>query len=298
MLPKSVLIVDDENIVLEVLSRSLTKDGFAIQTASTGEEAIRNIQQTRPDVIISDVMMSEMDGFEFCHRVRERLDCQLIPFIFLTCRDNISDKLGGLEMGADYYLTKPVDVSELSGIVQRAIRRNELVFRLSDIDPLTGIYNRRHFDKRIQEEFQRSKRYNSDLTVAMVDIDHFKNVNDEYGHLAGDFILQSLAKFIKNQLRESDVFCRFGGEEFMILMTETPVKNGLPVMERIKNDLAETIHHFPLDDVDLRITISAGINMVENQTKSVQELLENVDKALYISKNSGRNRVTLYQQNN
>lgn len=160
---------------------------------------------------------------------------------------------------------------------------------MSVTDPLTGLYNRRHFENTIEREFLRAQRYKSDLSIALFDIDFFKKINDTYGHLCGDYILKELAYLTLENFRKTDMVFRYGGEEFVIILTETPMEKALIPLERLR----KTIEDYPFfyDENNIKITISIGVESFNEKTLTPENILNNADKALYIAKNEGRNHI-------
>ncbi|MBR6099274.1 GGDEF domain-containing protein [bacterium] len=160
---------------------------------------------------------------------------------------------------------------------------------LSLTDALTGLYNRRHFDNTVEREFLRSKRYGGDLTIAIIDIDFFKKVNDNYGHLCGDYILKEVAYLIMDNFRKTDIVFRYGGEEFVVILTETSLEQSKIPLERLRHTIEN--YNFVFENTSLKVTISTGV--ASNSAETVNEFLNNADKALYEAKNSGRNRIII-----
>jgi diguanylate cyclase (GGDEF)-like protein len=286
-----ILIVDDEPNMAQIIEYNLRKAGYDTSTAHSGTEALESIKARRPDLIISDIMMPEMDGHELCRRVRESPSTSSIPFFFLTAKGQLSDRIEGLRTGADDYITKPFEIEELIARVGARLERTKVLRQLAITDGLTGIYNRRYFEERLAEELRRAERFLHPLSVVLIDIDHFKRVNDTYGHLAGDQVLSALARFLQNNIREVDILARYGGEEMAIIMPETRPEDAMSITKRIANKLRETVFRIDEDGVEITITFSAGVASFPQHGMNAREIVAQVDEAQYRAKRAGRDRI-------
>jgi diguanylate cyclase (GGDEF)-like protein len=291
----SVLVLDDDRSIVKLVTYHLKHFGYRVHQTNRASEALEVLENFHPDLIIADIVMPEMDGLEFCREVRSKPDYTLMPFIFMTGRDTLDRKIRALESGGDFYITKPFSSRELNAVVARAIERQELHRATSEFDSLTAVHNRGYFDRQIQIEIGRIRRYEQILSLVIFDIDHFKNFNDSYGHQAGDFILKSLAQMIKGKLRDADVICRYGGEEFVILMPFTTKYESFVVIERIRQLVEITKFNFMKGSLELNVTISAGIAESPKDAQTGYDLVQRADFALYRAKEGGRNQVILYK---
>jgi diguanylate cyclase (GGDEF)-like protein len=312
-----IMIVDDNPTNMAVMVDYLTHQDFEVMVAEDGESALELLKYNRPELILLDVMMPRMDGFETCLLLKAGAATRDIPVIFMTSLTDTADKVKGFEVGAVDYITKPIQHEELLARVNTHIalrnlqrrleeknaqleaeiaERKELqqtLERLAVTDSLTGTFNRRHFFDLAGQEIARSQRYKRPLSVIMFDIDHFKRVNDRYGHLVGDQILCSIAGRVQGELRINDVLGRYGGEEFAILLPETCQPDAFHVAERLRESVAD--RPFQIDRGELRITISLGVTCVDDRPElSVERLLDEADKALYRAKRGGRDRSEVY----
>lgn len=290
---KTILVVDDDADSLRITNLTLTKAGYKVLSYMSGEEALAALKTERPDLLIFDVMLPGMSGYDLCREVRKDKAFTFTPVIYVTTKGQIDDKVYGLKTGADDYLTKPYEPEELVARVGAHIGRIELMKELSIKDGLTRAYNHRYFQERLTTELGRAKRYGRALSVALTDIDHFKRFNDQWGHQVGDIVLRRLVDTLQQQVRNVDVVCRYGGEEFVVIMPETPSGKALEVMNRIREHLARTAFKIEGHEEDFRITISVGIASFPGDSQVKDELISKADKALYTAKKKGRNLVCI-----
>lgn len=300
----TVLLIDDDAGIRAAAREYLAEDGLftTFHEAGNGLEGFKILANRAADLdlVLCDLEMPEFDGLKFLQMRATRADFAGVPVIFLTSRGDVSYRVKGLEMGASDYLAKPVSREELRlrARNQLQIRRLEVALRravaelgrLSRTDALTGLPNRRHFVDALEREFERSTRYGGSLGLLVIDIDHFKRVNDTWGHLAGDKVLRDVAGILAYNLRQSDIAARFGGEEFAVLLPETDLEGAVLVAERYRLEIAA--RQFKIDGAGLQITVSIGAAALpRTQAADATELLRRADAALYKAKESGRNRV-------
>ncbi|MGE3818770.1 MAG: diguanylate cyclase [Isosphaeraceae bacterium] len=306
----NVLIADDDRVATLRLRRVLEKLGHKVTVAVDGREAWLKISGQRPQVLISDWMMPSMDGPELCRRVRAIQEGPYVYVILLTSRDTREDRVNGLESGADDFLVKPVDPSELVArlsvakriltmlqeLEEQSIRLQEMYALLQRqnaqlaeqaiTDGLTGLVNHRHFQASLAEACSLCRREKVPVTLVMLDVDHFKSYNDSYGHPAGDEVLRRVAGLLWSSVRQHDVVARYGGEEFAVLLLGADESKGRLSAERILRTIEG--HPWPLRPV----TVSVGVSTFDPTTQTPESLVEAADRALYESKRNGRNRVT------
>ena len=298
-----ILIADDEETVLQLLDSLLTKWGFETVLCGNGKDAWEIIQQEdAPDILLLDWIMPDMNGVELCRKVRE-LKKEPSPYIMiLTAKDKKEDIIEGIESGADNYITKPFFPHELKVRIQAGQRMVELqqeLLRTRDQlqieathDSLTGILNRRAIFESLETEIGRSHRSGKTLSIVMIDIDHFKQVNDTYGHQAGDQVLRLVTEKIKKDIRPYDSIGRYGGEEFMMILPECHVDMAFKTVDRIRIDVENLYLDTPQGK--LSVTISAGIRQIPiGELRDSDTAVKAADKALYRAKNNGRNRVEI-----
>ncbi len=295
-----VLIVEDNNDIREMVSLMVGSMGYRTYTASTGKEGLIQLRAQVPDIVLLDLMMPEMDGFEFCRVIQADPTLPTPHIIITSAKDALEDKVKGLELGAADYLTKPFNLTELKARIkagERIVRyqkmlkeQQALLEQLAREDKLTGLCNRRHFEERAQEECLRAQRYHHSLSFLLGDLDHFKQINDRYGHAYGDTVLKQVGQTLLLHCRTSDVVARYGGEEFACLLFETDSEDAERVADRLCAAVRELSFTHPSGP--FRVTISFGVASLSNQqTQNLAELLEEADKALYSAKHKGRNRV-------
>jgi diguanylate cyclase (GGDEF)-like protein len=293
----TILIADDSMVVRAVLRRQLEADGHTVVEAVDGEEAIAACREYRPDVILLDVEMPVLDGHATLARLKSDPALKDIPVVFLTGRVDTADVVTGLRLGAHDYLRKPFEANELVARVSAALRtkalqdelraRNAELDRVSRIDMLTGIYNRRHLDEHMRRAISSARRHGRTVGVLLVDIDHFKDVNDHHGHLAGDAVLKEVAARLQGAMRTEDALGRWGGEEFIGVLTDTPAESIGILAERMREVIEET--PFVLDDgSQIPVTVSIGHT---SGTEDTEILVHRADDALYVAKEAGRNQV-------
>ncbi len=287
----TILVVDDEMPIRHLMS--LLLKGFGtIEMAGSGKEALEKVNTLNPDLIILDVQMPEMNGYEVCQTIKGNDKTSSIPIVFLTANSSNEDEEYGLEIGATDFIRKPISPRIVSARVsnilnlQQATRKLELV---ASTDPLTGAFNRRHLDLVGINELSRSKRYKSTFTILMLDIDHFKEVNDNYGHDIGDEALIETVAVIKKNIRGEDLLFRLGGEEFAVMLPETPKLAAFDTAERIRIAISRIVIQTPI--APLCFTISIGIAENSQEDDNIDVILKRADESLYQAKSSGRNRV-------
>ena len=303
-----ILLVEDSKSQAETAKDFLEKNGYEVMLAESGKAAIKAVKTSAVDIILLDLELPDMSGNEVCRWLKLNEDTKGIPIIMLTVKNDVKDKVAGLEAGADDYLPKPYNKVELNARIFACLRTKalqdelkqknrqleELLKRLEIMaitDSLTGLYNRRHLETILKEEFKRTFRYKTPLTCMMIDIDHFKTVNDAFGHHAGDAVLKETAKIITENAREIDTVARWGGEEFIIIFPQTKKEEALQAASRILRIISE--YNFP-DIPGERITVSIGITSIPNPSLSIdteEKLIQTADCALYEAKRKGRNRI-------
>ncbi len=290
-----VLLVNDDPAMLRILSKWLEKAGYQVRTASDGREALDAIELECPDFLVTDWEMPRLDGIELCRQVREMLLPHYVYIIFLTVRTGAAEMIAGLENGADDFLTKPVTEGELLARMRSSSRVLELERRLSVMahtDSLTGLLTQRSFYEALEKEWHRAKRFHLSLSCVMMDLDFFKQINDVYGHPAGDSVLKFVAELLVDNCRASDTVCRYGGEEFCVLLPETSESEAAVWAERGRSRLAALC--IPAGLRELHITGSFGVAQCRDDTQTCEELVDLADQALLCAKRIGRDRTVCY----
>jgi len=300
-----VLVAEDDAVTTLVTRRFLQKAGYRVTTVENGQRALELLAERFYPIVLTDWEMPELDGPELCRRIRKTEHAGYVYTILLTARTSRDHILAGLEAGADDYVTKPVDEAELIARLKTAHRIIELEQRLraareqavqlSITDALTGVYNRRHFMVEFPRELERARRFSTPVSIVMCDVDHFKKINDEHGHQAGDDVLREVGQVLKSTVRPNvDWVARYGGEEFAVVLPGADHKGALIVAERLRSTLAA--RDIAIPGASLRATASFGVASDRptwpREGATADELLSYADLCLYASKRAGRNCVT------
>lgn len=296
----TIAIVDDDAAIRRLVRLFLRRAGYETLEYTTGDEAREALQRESWDLAILDRRLPDMDGVVLAHELKSSAAHRARYIIMLTGEDEQEDKIEGLELGADDYITKPFQSPELLARIRAGKRivdlqkelmeKNRRLELLSITDGLTKLHNHRYLQDELARAFEESQRYQRPLSLAMIDLDFFKKVNDTYGHAAGDDVLKRAAELFRSSVRSTDLVGRYGGEEFAVMMPETTLQDGMSFAEKIRH-LIETT---PLDTQagPLNATVSIGVASVpHSRIHSAKELIVAADRALYRAKKSGRNQV-------
>ena len=286
-----ILLVEDDSQLINILGLMFERKGYNFEIAHNGLEAMESLERRMPDLIVSDIMMPKMDGLQFRKKILQVKDYSLIPFVFLTAKNKKEEKLQGLRLRVDDYITKPFEIDEFLARLDSIIERQNLLKDLILFDPLTNLYNRRSLENRLKYELKRVKRYKQFLSLLIFDLDHFKTVNDTYGHIAGDDVLKGVAELLHTSLRDVDFAARYGGEEFVLVMPDTDKSQARLVGDRLRKDIEQA----GFGDHHIRVTVSGGIATAPTDSSRVRFLINKADKALYRAKLNGRNRIEVYE---
>ncbi len=297
MTSATVMIADDSPVIRAVVRAGLEAEGYEVLETGDGTAALEQCQRRPPDAILLDIIMPGLDGYEVLAQLKANPELSHIPVVFLTGRTSMDDVVAGLRAGAHDYLRKPFEPEELLARVGSAIHvkqlqdqlreRNAALDRVSRTDALTGLFNRRHLDEELAIRCGYARRYQEPLSVLLLDIDHFKVVNDTHGHPAGDVVLSEFAHRLANKLRMGDTAGRWGGEEFLVILPHTDLSGAIEVAERIR--AAAAAAPFIAGTTQITVTVSGGC--CSGQGESPEELLHSVDLALYQAKDAGRNQI-------
>ncbi len=307
---RTILVVDDVPVNIQLLTTYLSSVGYNVISAQDGEDALRKLRSENPDLVLLDVMMPKMNGFQVCEQIKSDENTSFVPVIMVTALNELEDKIRGMEAGADDFISKPFNKLELLARVKSLLRikflneelkekvnqlemAKEKLRQLAITDGLTGLYNYRYFREQLQHELDRARRHDLNISLIMLDIDFFKHYNDTHGHPAGDVVLRTIGSLLRENIRKIDVAARYGGEEFAVILVETDKASARVAAEKIRR-IAETYpflyaEHQP----EGRLTVSMGVATFPEDGDDFESLVSTADKRLYKAKQSGRNRVVL-----
>jgi len=292
---KTILVIDDSELIQRLVASRLSDLGVQIVEALDGRTGLELAERLQPHLVLLDIGMPEMDGFEVCAKLKLDPATVDIPVIFITGLDTSVDKVRGFDLGAIDYITKPFDPAELRARVRSALKLKSLMDMLSSqakLDGMTGLHNRRYFDERLAQEIAAGQRYKKPVGLLLLDIDEFKQINDRNGHPLGDKVIVRFAELIHSACRAADIPCRYGGDEFALILPESDKAQS----EKLADRLHEIIHgDVELQSlIDARITPSIGVACaLPDSDTDASGLLLKADSALYDSKKAGRDRVTM-----
>ena len=295
--PTRVLVVDDSAIVRRIIVGYLRAAGHEVGEAQNGEEALAQLGTDRFDVVLTDLQMPVLDGFGLLDGIRSR--SLGMEVIILTGSEDLESAVRALRSGAHDFLRKPPSGAlEVVLTVERAAEKKRLretnlrlmreLDALSRRDALTGVFNRRVFDETLLAETTRSRRYLLALSLVLLDLDHFKAINDGHGHPAGDAVLKLFAGIARAQTRDGDTLCRYGGEEFTVLLAHTPLEGAMDVARRLVASTNKA--PFIVGEASVPVTVSAGVATLHPSDENGQAMLAAADAALYEAKRAGRNQ--------
>lgn len=293
---RKILIVEDDPVILQLLQDSLNAHGYESAKASGADEAMRVIETFQPAIVLTDHDMPGISGLEMLRQLRSQLN--YVSVMFISARDDMSVITQALRSGADDFIRKPFRMEELMARIEACLRTHDLHRelmvanqKLQDIvehDHLTGLYNMRSMYDRIDAEIKRSTRYRRQMAVLMIDMDHFKKVNDNHDHLFGSFVLKEMGQIIKQAVRGSDFAARYGGDEFLIVLTETDIEGTKTLANRIRERVEA--HTFVDGTSKINLTVSIGISILNlAKPEDARSMVRQADHALYRAKNLGRN---------
>ncbi len=305
-----ILVVDDVTANLKLLRTHLSGQGYEVVSAQSGREALEAVNRELPDLVLLDVVMPDMDGFEVCRRLKASTATDFVPVIMVTALDEVEYKVRGMEAGADDFVTKPFNKVELLVRVKSLLRIKELhdqlerkireleeaqtqLREMAITDGLTGLYNYRYFKEQLIHEVDRAARHNESFSLIMLDIDHFKHYNDTHGHLAGDKVLKELARLLRDNVRKIDVAARYGGEEFALILVQTPHQASGVVARKLQTLVQEFPFAYGEQQPEGRLTISMGVSTYPEDGATAEQLIAVADRRLYRAKAEGRNRVVM-----
>ncbi len=299
-----ILVVDDDVDNLKLVAAALRHEGYRTESAESGEEALAKLKTIRPDLILLDINMPGISGLETLRHLRRRE--VYVAVIFVTARSDSEDVILGLDSGANDYVCKPYDPYVLLARVRAQLRIKDLNDQLAaanrklqelvDIDDLTGLFNMRSMYERLDKELYRARRYGRGVCAVMMDMDDFKSVNDTNDHLFGSYVLAEVGRMIGETIREVDFAARYGGDEFLIILTETSEDGAKAFAERIRRKIESRL--FSKDEASMRLTASLGISGAFGSEETIdgRSLVRQADNALYEAKHAGKNRACTFSK--
>jgi diguanylate cyclase (GGDEF)-like protein len=304
-----ILVVEDSMSQAEAVKGFLERSGYEVLHVEDGKSAIREAVSGEVDLILLDLLLPDMSGVEVCRWLKLNRATRMIPILMLTSKGEVEDRVSGLEAGAEDYLSKPYSEMELNARIFALLRTKALQDELSETnarlqelladvemlartDPLTKLYNRRHIQEYVDREIKAAWRYGSPLSLLMIDIDRFKEINDHYGHRSGDSVLEEISNIIRENVREVDTVGRWGGEEFVVVLPRCTKQDAELLANRILHGVARNEFNAT---PDVKVTVSIGVAGIPDQAAETSDsLLDAADRAMYMAKKEGRNKVHSY----
>ncbi len=286
-----VLIVEEQFAVANYYQMVLKMAGMDAQIASKSGSVLEQVREFHPDLILMDTFMEEMNTADLARVIRQIDDFVSIPIIFLSSEDDFSKRIEALDLGGEDFLIKPIKAAHLKAVVRSRLERSRVLRSYMVRDSLTNLLNHTSFRNVLAQEVNRSRRQNSILSLAMLDIDHFKMVNDSYGHAVGDSVLKGLSRLLKQRLRNYDIVGRYGGDELVTLLLDCDEQQACKIMDEIRRHFSE-IEFYPDDSAPLYLTFSCGVSTFP-KSQTAEALSDAADRALYIAKKKGRNQVSI-----
>jgi len=288
--PAKVLVIDDSKTISEFLNKTLTKAGMVVHVERTPEEGLNIIQSFNPDLILMDMYMPVCNGEDLCRIIRQYESFTTIPIVFLSSETDVQKQLEAMKIGADDFLTKGIDSGHLITSITTRIKRHRILNSFMIRDSLTGLLNHTASKKQLDSMLAKAQKLHIPLCFAMIDIDHFKKVNDTYGHPTGDKVIKSLSRLLQKRLRRTDSVGRYGGEEFAVVLWDTDAINAKKIIDEIREHFSQIEHVY--EDKTFCTTFSSGVAEFPN-FKDTTSISNAADKALYVSKRNGRNQVSI-----
>jgi two-component system cell cycle response regulator len=290
-----VLVVDDDPLSARIAENVLLSAGLAATACTDAQESLRLMRERVPDLVLLDVEMPKLDGFEVCAQMRKDSSLHLVPVVFVTQHGEVEKRVRGLSVGGSDYVQKPFEPQELVARIRAHLSNAGKYRELAIRDGLTGCYNSDYFKARIEQEMARARRYKSRLVLGLLDVDGLKRVNDAYGHRAGDAVLSKLSSILAGALRSSDVLARYAGDEFAFLLLEASIADSMAACNRLRESIARTAFELPeTASGKLKVTTTVSIGLAAYRDgDSVHDFLLRADGVLFEAKEQGRNRVLM-----
>ncbi|MGV8833800.1 MAG: diguanylate cyclase [Devosia sp.] len=288
--PYRIVVVEDDEIAAQTYALTLEEAGMKTTVVTNAVDACDVINRSMPDLVVMDMNMPTADGLEIASVLRLSRRNLSLPIIFLSSERDVVRQRAARKIGGDDFITKPVDLANLASLIGIRAERARALRQVMDRDSLTGLLNHARFKDRVADELSRSSRSGSTFSLCLLDLDHFKSVNDTQGHLSGDRVLRTLAQALQGALRQTDIIARYGGEEFAVLLLGTDAARARIVMDKVRTSFEKL--RFDGPNGSFTVTLSVGVSC-EEIGSNVEKLIGRADEALYIAKNTGRNRVVV-----
>lgn len=289
-----VLVIDDDVDFVTYVKEVLENHDYPVSIALTAERGLKLFYEWKPSLILLDIVLPDQSGMYVLNQIVDKAKQQHIPIIMVSGNVSVENQVNAYRSGAMDFLAKPFDVDLLTALIDNRFKMKEDWERSIIIDELTGAYNRKHFNQMMRQQIEDFKRSNEGFSLAMIDLDYFKHVNDTYGHLKGDEVLQAFVAAAQQSIRTKDILCRYGGEEFAIILPQTNANQAAYWIERLRvkfNDIK-----FKSNDINFHVTFSSGVTVISQQNSHPATLVEEADQALYCGKRAGRNQTVIYSK--
>lgn len=289
-----VLLVDNDIATLKLLDRALTIEGYKIYVCDNPLQTMDMIDEVMPDIILMDIMMPELEGYEILEKLKLDSKYLDIHIIILSFIDNLKSRGEAIKLIVDDYISKPFIINDVVNRVEKLMRTSSKYREKLLKDSLTDAYSRYYFNLRMVEELERYRRYGPIFTIVFIDMDNYNYINERHGHQVGDRVLGEFVDYVIKNIRKCDSIFRYGGEEFILLLPETTEENAYILMERLRFGFSSRA--ISIGDTSLYVTFSAGIKQVNGQTESIEQITDNAAKAMYYAKKSGKNQVYIHNE--
>ncbi|WP_338751514.1 diguanylate cyclase [Bacillus sp. FJAT-52991] len=287
-----ILVIDDDIAFMTFMKDLLEKEGYAVIIAHNGQRGLELIYEIKPAVVFLDIMLPDINGFTILEDIVNKVKKERMIVAMISENDSRANQIRAYDMGALDFIAKPIDQEILLSYISNRLMYKKALERSIIMDELTQLYNRKYMNTSLQQLIQQFERKEEPFVVAIVDLDYFKKVNDTYGHLVGDEVLQSFAALVKKVTHEQDISCRYGGEEFVLLLPNSTTDDASHVLEQLREAMAQKL--FSAKGEEFQVTFSAGIAQATKENLHPEKLLEEADQALYFAKQSGRNRTITF----
>lgn len=288
-----ILLVDGDVDFVRLTKNIIEKQGFSVIVSPNGKRVLEMIYDFRPSLILLDIHLPDINGFKVLEQIRDKAKKTFTPIAIMSSDNSKENIIRSYQLGAVDFIEKPVDKDILIAKIKNRLAYKQEVGKSIIIDELTGTYNRTYMNTQLEHFIYQFKRSEIPFTVVLIDLDHFKKVNDRYGHITGDYVLRQFAAIVKSLKREGDILCRYGGEEFVLLLQDTLIEGAIKMVNRMRITFSKKI--FTVKEEDFQVSFSAGIAESTMLNSDAETILGEADQALYFAKHSGRNQAVIYE---